>query len=266
MLRADVAGARVAVAPAVARLVVGDGREVGDHALDAVAARGLALVVALERVGELAVTEVEVLGSTPWCTSGATASSCRRGPGCGISLKPRALVGDRTGDGGVGVLVGVVGVRAGCRSRRGTRRPCRCARCSSSTYWSCVVAVVAAGACAAPRAAAGSLPTLRTVLPLMVSGVASPLSTSAHACWRSAACFSASGLGSTWSELADCASPLLRLVAAGAAAVDGARVSAPAPVMRARESPRVVDLTRFFLSERQEGGRDQPDNSLPCGP
>ena len=41
-----------------------------------------------------------------------------------------------------------------------------------------------------------------TLLPLMVSGVASPLSTSAHAWLRSAACFSASGLGSTWSELA----------------------------------------------------------------
>ena len=87
-----------------------------------------------------------------------------------------------------------------------------------------------------------------------------------HAWLRSAACFSASGLGSTWSELADCASPLVRLFAAGAAAVDGARVRALAPVMRARESPRVVDLTRCFLSERQGGGRDRPYDSLPCGP
>ena len=57
-VRADVARAREAVAAAVARLVVLDLDPVGDQAVDAVAARRLALVVGLER---LAVAEVDVL-------------------------------------------------------------------------------------------------------------------------------------------------------------------------------------------------------------
>ncbi len=78
----------------------------------------------------------------------------------------------------------------------------------SSTYWSWVAAAFRR-ACVLP-AAAGSLPTLSTRLPAIVCGEASPLSTSAQACWRSAACFSASGLGSTCSVFAACASPTLR--------------------------------------------------------